>query len=400
MIQIYNPTNTAYTKNGDMTLEPVKAELDATLNGTWIYNLTHPVDDIGRWKYIENGAIIKAPSFNGEQRFRIKAVDIQEDIVTAEAEPEFLDSIGDCFIKDVRPTNKTGQQALNILCNVNSKYTGVSDITKKATAYYEYVNLIEAINGDEENSFISRWGGEILYDNRTIRVLKRVGADRGMEIRYGKNIPANGFSELIDFRDIVTRVYPTAYNGYKMSGNGYVDSPIRSSYPTIHAKTIRYDDVKMAVDEQDGDREAGVVICGSQAQLDKALKAKVNADYEAGLDKPTVIIDAEMVLLQDVIGYEEYANLMEVSLGDTVHCYHTKLGIKTDARVTNLVYDSITEKVTKVKLTAGGIAYNYFKNVSNTVNQTNKAFSNGANGTFTFGDKQITITKGIITGII
>ena len=45
----------------------------------------------------------------------------------------------------------------------NSKYSGESNITKKATAYYQFKNLIEAINGGEDNSFISRWGGEILF---------------------------------------------------------------------------------------------------------------------------------------------------------------------------------------------------------------------------------------------
>lgn len=400
MIQIYSPNNTDYTKNGDMTLDPTVATLEAGIKDTWKYTLTHPVDDLGRWKYIENGAIIKAPSFNGEQRFRIKETTKNEYLVTAIAEPEFMDAKDECFIVDTRPVNKTGQQALNMLIASNPKYSAVSNITKKATAYYEYKNLIEAINGNDDNSFVNRWGGEILYDNRTIRVLTRIGEDRGVEIRYGKNIPTNGFSEVIDFRNIATRVYPTSYNGYKMSGTGYVDSPLISSYPTVHKATKRYDFVKMAEDAQEDDyQNPAIVICNNQSQLNTALRNAVNADYQNGLDKPNVTINAKMVLLQDVIGYEEYANLMEVGLGDTIHCYHSLLGIITDARVTSLKYDSLQEKVTEVSLTTGGTAYNYFKNVSNVVNQTNKAFSNGANGTFYIGDKTITIDKGIITGI-
>lgn len=184
-----------------------------------------------------------------------------------------------------------------------------------------------------------------------------------------------------------------------MSGNGYVDSPLINNYPTIHAETRQYNDVKMKADEQEGDRENGIIICNNQTQLNTALRNKVNADYNAGADKPTVTIKADMVLLQDVIGYEEYANLMEVSLGDTVHCYHNKLGIITDARVDELTYDCITEKVIDVTLSTGGIAYNYFNNVSNIVGEAQKAFSSGTNGTFIIGDKTITVNKGVITEI-
>lgn len=400
VIQIYSPNNENYEANGDITLMPTVGELSATLNGSWAYNLVHPIDDAGRWRYIEPDAMIVAPSFNGVQRFRIKSTDKNEFTVTALAEPEGMDAMDNCFLVDVRPTNKTGQQALNMMvAPSNGRYNAVSNITKRATAFYQYKNLIEAINGNDDNSFINRWGGEILYDNRTIRVLTSVGEDRGVEIRYGKNIPVNGFTETIDFRSIVTRIYPTAYNGYKMSGTGYVNSPIISTYPIVNATAIQFSDVKMVQDEQPDDREKGIIICNNQSQLNAALRAKCNEQYANGLDKPTVTIKAQMVLLQDVIGYEEYQNLTEVSLGDTIHCYHSKLGIITDARVTKLVYDSIQEKVTSVELTTGGKVYDYFNNVTNAIYQSNTALANGANGSFSIGDKTITIDKGIITGI-
>ena len=67
MIQIYKPSNTNYTSNGDMTLQPSEAEIQAKLNGTWQADLSHPIDADGRWKYIEDQAVLKMPSFNGEQ---------------------------------------------------------------------------------------------------------------------------------------------------------------------------------------------------------------------------------------------------------------------------------------------------------------------------------------------
>ena len=72
MIQIYSPTNTDYTHNGDQTLFPSAATLHAILNGLWTAELTHPIDADGRWKYIVEEAVVKMPSFNGDQLFRIK----------------------------------------------------------------------------------------------------------------------------------------------------------------------------------------------------------------------------------------------------------------------------------------------------------------------------------------
>ena len=72
MIQIYSPENKDYEHNGDMTLMPEEAEIHVILNGEWTATIEHPIDDEGRWKYITDNAVVKMPSFNGEQLFRIQ----------------------------------------------------------------------------------------------------------------------------------------------------------------------------------------------------------------------------------------------------------------------------------------------------------------------------------------
>ena len=367
MIQIYSPDNRDYTKNGDMTLFPTEAIPRAELNGAWSATLTHPIDKEGRWKYIVEDAVVKMPSFNGDQLFRIISKKKENSGVTAQMEPIFYDAISDCWLTDVRPTGKNGQEALELMLAPNAKYSARSDITKANTAYYQYVNFFEALNGDIDQSFIKRWGGEILYDNFTIIVNERVGGDYGVELRYGKNIPEDGLSEEIDLSGVVTRIYPKAYNGYTLTGNGYVDSPLINNYPITHIATITFDDVKMREDAQEDDEENGVIICDTQEELDEALRGKCQEQYDAGLDKPTVTISADMILLQNTKQYKEYKILETVSLGDTIHCKHNKLGIITDARVISLEYDSLRKKVTAVTL--GDYTYNYFDNVTSSVDR-------------------------------
>lgn len=367
MIQIYSENNKNFSSNGDMPLLPEDASVSVELNGSWNLTMQHPIDQKGRWKYLEEGAVIKAPSFNGEQLFRIYKKEKSEDGISVEAYPIFFDSKNDCFLTDIRPTGKNGQEALDIMLSPNVKYFAESDIERINTAYYEYMNLMEAINGDNANSFLNRWGGEILYDNFKIIVNERVGGDYGVELRYGKNIPANGITETVDMSEVVTRIYPKSYNGYKLSGNGYVDSHILSNYPTVKAATMKFDNIKMREDAQEDDEEKGVTICDTQEELDAALIRECQKQFEAGLDKPKVTIEADMVLLQNTDQYKDYEILETVSLGDTIHCLHNKLGIETDARVIELEYDCLTERVTSVVL--GDFKQNYLDKVAGTVDK-------------------------------
>ena len=362
MIQIYKPSNTNYTSNGDMTLQPSEAEIQAKLNGTWQADLSHPIDADGRWKYIEDQAVLKMPSFNGEQLFRIVKKNKSDSGIEVTAEPIFLDAAGDCYLKDIRPTNVNGQQALNQMLAPNKKYSGKSDIALKTTAYYQNKNLIQALNGEEDNSFINRWGGEIIYDNFQVIINKRAGGDYGVQILYGKNIEKDGIKEEVDFSDVVTRIYPKAFNGYSLSGNGYVDSPIIGSYPTVKSSTITFEDVKMREDAREEDEANGIIVCDTQAELNTALKKKCQEQYDNGIDKPTVTISINMVALQNTEEYQDYKVLEEVSLGDTVHCKSSNLGIVTDARVTEIKYNPISKKISSIKI--GDVAADYFGRLS------------------------------------
>ena len=372
MIQIYSPENKDYEHNGDMTLMPEEAEIHVILNGEWTATIEHPIDDEGRWKYITDNAVVKMPSFNGEQLFRIQNKEKSDSGVSAELTPIFLDAKEDCFLVDVRPTEKSGQEALDIMTAPNNVYTAKSDIKKTSTAYYQTKNLIEAINGNDDNAFTKRWGGEILYNNYEVIVNERVGADRGVHVVYGKNIVKDGFSETIDITDVVTRIIPKAYNGYMIEGEApWVDSPIIDKYPTVHYGVITFDDVKMRADASEDDEANGVIVCDTQEQLEKALTDKCIEQFDAGVDKPSITIEVNMELLQNTELYDDVKELETVSLGDTAHCNHSKLEIVTDARAIELTWDAVRNKVTSVKL--GDFQYNFLDNASSVMNRVEQA---------------------------
>ena len=372
MIQVYSPGNTDFEHNGDMTLFPTEAIVHPILNGEWEVNLEHPIDQEGRWKYIVEEAVVKMSSFNGDQLFRIKKKEKDDGGVTAELQPIFMDAKDDCFLLDARPTDKTGQQALDIMTAPNKKYKASSNISLVSTAYYQTKNLIEALNGDDENSFINRWGGEIIFDNYTVIVNERAGGDYGVEVLYGKNIKEDGFSEEIDMRDIVTRIVPKAYNGHMIEGDEpWIDSPLIGKYPTIRFGVMEFEDIKMREDAQDGDEDDGIIVCDTQEELKMALKQKCEEQFDAGVDKPKVTISADIILLEGTDLYEDIKDLVKVSIGDTVHCRHSKLDIVSDARVIEMEWDCIKERVDSVVL--GDFQYNYMDDMTSMINRVESA---------------------------
>ena len=373
MIQIYNPDNTEFDYNGDMILQPEEATVHVILGSTWEAEIAHPIDDDGRWAYIVENAVVKMPSFNGEQLWRIVSTKKTDSGVSAAMQPIFYDAANEVFLVDVRPTDKSGQEALDILME-DTKYSGESDTETPYTAYYEYKNLLEALNGDIDQSFVNRWGGEIIYDNFKVIINTEAGEDNGVEIRYGKNIPENGFTVTEDMSEVVTRIYPKAYNGRTMSDDGYVDSEHISDYPTIRAVTMTFEKIKYIDDcstetDDDGNEvvseDDDITVCETEDELDAALLAACEAEFDAGCDLPSVTIEADMVLLQGTEQYKDVEVLEEVSLGDTVHIINTHIGFETEARVIELEYDSMLQRITSIVL--GDFEADYFSDTSSSV---------------------------------
>ena len=374
MIQVYKPDNTVYDKNGDMTLTPTACELSSEINGAWELTMSHPIDDEGRWKYLSEEAVISAPTFQGEhQLFRVDKCVKTDSSVEVTAYPIFFDSADDCFLMDVRPTQKSGQEALDIM-TAGSIYSGQSDITTGGTAYFVRRNLMDAINGEDEPTFTQIWGGEILYDNHTVIINERIGSNKGLEIRYGKNMES--VSSTVDMSNVVTRIVPVAYNGRTMSGNTpWVDSENISKYAKIYTREVKFEDVKLAEDANEDDAENGIIVCQDQETLDEALTQKCEDMYAAGADLPTVSIEVNMVDLQYTDQYKDFADLVSVGLGDDVACYNYKLGITTTARVIKLTWDCIRNRT--AGMTLGDYEYNYFSELTSSLQAIQKVIGPG-----------------------
>ena len=364
MIQVYARGKENFDSNGDMTLLPTICELSTEINGAWELTMSHPIDKEGRWEYLEEEAVISAPTFQDEhQLFRIDKCVKTDTTVEITAYPIFFDSADDCILMDARPTDRSGQDALDIMME-GSRYSGRSDIATGGTAYFIRRNLMDAINGENEPTFVQVWGGEILYDNFTVIINERIGGDYGVEIRYGKNM--DGLSYTVDMSDVATRIIPVAYNGRMMSGDApWVDSPNINKYAKKYIREVKFDDVKLYEDVSGETEENEDTICQTQEELDSVLKKRCEEMYDSGADVPDVTIEVNMIDLAQTDQYKDFQGLVTVALGDTVRCINSKLGIASNARVIRLTWDCITNR--SAGMTLGDYEYNYFSELTSSL---------------------------------
>lgn len=369
MIEVYRSTNTNYQKNGDITLTPLECIFEWGLDGICQIELTHEYDDLGRWEYLVNDNVIAAPTpYSDKQLFRIYKREKSDDEVTVYARHIYYDNLGN-YLVDVRPTNKNGQQALDIIFS-GTKFTPHSDITTANTAYYVRKNIVEAIAGDDENSFINRWGGERLYDNYDVYIMRQIGSDKGVRAEFGHNLEA--IEENVSDEDVVTRIIPVAYNGYVLEGaEPWVDSPKIGNYAEVKGAVINFDEIKLQQDCSEG--ETGYA---NLTALRAALIKACNEEYKKGIDDPTVNYTVNMVELANTVEYAEYKQLESVEVGDTITCRHKGIKIEVKARCIRIKWNCITKENEEVEL--GNFLENYFDKTSSSIQRATASIE-GAN---------------------
>ena len=70
--------------------------------------------------------------------------------------------------------------------------------------------------------------------------------------------------EEVDTSEVVTRIYPKAFNGRKPTQT-YFDSPVINKYPTVKVGILEFEDVKLLEDMEENEDPEGLTICSTQA---------------------------------------------------------------------------------------------------------------------------------------
>jgi len=252
------------------------------------------------------------------------------------------------LIADTFVVNKTAKAALDqFLAAANTSHgftASSSDAVSRASTRVVRMPLAQAVmDTGEDNTFASRWGGEITRDNWHIHHATRRGADHGVVIRDRKNLTS--YQGSIDFSTVVTRILPVGYDGLLLP-ELYVDSPKLGVYATPRIRVMRYGTVK-AIKNPEKPREDELPLDQAHAELRRLAKLEFSARH---VDEPSASYKVSFVDLATTVEYADLAELETVLLGDTVTVRHTDLGLALSARVVGYAYDPLREAYLSVEL--------------------------------------------------
>lgn len=355
MITIHDRSARDFTASGLAVLDRhvIDPMVTQELNGKFSLTFSYPFDGpAANLLVIENIVAAPVPGINVRQGFRISEVTTSLDgILEVVAHHVFYDLSAN-LIADTYVVNKTAKAALDQLLGAANSPHGFSasssDNSRRSSARIVRTPLSAALLDDADNSFISRWGGDLTFDNWHIHHAPRIGANRGVVIRDRKNL--SGYESSLDYTTIVTRILPVGYDGLLLP-ELYVDSPRISDYIAPRIKVIRYGSVK-AIKDPGKPREDELPLEQAHARLRQLAKS----EYKLGLvDQPSCAYKISFVDVASTKEYEGFRDLETVALGDTVTVRHSDLGVELTSRVLAYDYNPLDQEYISIELgsTAG-----------------------------------------------
>lgn len=186
--------------------------------------------------------------------------------------------------------------------------------------------------GGSEGSILDTFHGEYEFDGFTVKLHERRGADRGVEIRYGKNLTSLQQDE--NCANCYTGAHP-----YWMDGDGNTTELPEK----ILLADGDYGYTKIMPLDLSREFETRPT-----AEQMRSHTRRYMADNKIGA--PKVSLRVKFVPLEQTVEYRHTAQLERVRLGDTVTVVFPDLRVKTSSRVIASRYKPILERYEDVSI--------------------------------------------------
>ena len=335
---LYNATETNFDHNGIGVLSAcVSCEVTEEANGIFELAMQYPMDGV-HFAEIGDRAIIKAKAdqFREPQLFRVYAISKpMSGIVTVLAEHISYDLSG----IPVKPfTAENAPSALSGLRNnavVDCPFDFWTDKSTSAKFNVTTPASIRSRLGGVAGSILDVYGGEYEFDNYTVKLHNYRGMNRGVSIRYGKNL--TDIKQEENCSSVATGVYPYWYIETD-EGSALIELPekVVPAPGTYNFTKIRTVDFSQEFEVQP-----------TEEQLRKRAE-KYIADNKIGV--PKVSLTVSFAQLEQTEEYKHLKLLERVSLFDTVNVEFPALGVSATAKAVKLIYDVIADRVKSVTL--------------------------------------------------
>lgn len=333
---LYESTETAFADNGQGILsDAISCTVTEELNGIFELEMQYPVSGIHYADIQLRSLILAQPNPTGDpQPFRVYRLTKPLDgVVTIYAQHLSYDLSG----IPVQPF--TAGSAAAAMAALKTYAVGANPFdfwTDKATVANMTVAVpssIRALLGGVQGSVLDTYGGQYLFDRYTVCLYARRGADRGVTIRYGKNLTS--LEQDANCASVYTGVYPYWAD---TEDQNLVQLPEK-----VLPAPGTYDFTRILPLDLSGEWQEPP----TQDQLRQRAQRYMQ-DNAIGV--PTVSLTVGFVPLEQSEEYADRALLERVDLGDTVTVQFARLGVDATAKVIQTVYDVLLERYSTVSL--------------------------------------------------
>lgn len=374
-MKLYPSTASAFTNNGLGALsDAISCNVTEELNGVFEMEMQYPITGLHFSDILLRNIITAKTNPTGDpQPFRIYRITkplngrvtifarhIAYDMGGLTVEPFEASSLG---------------QALQMLPSKSVTTCPFTFGTDKTVATGYTVQLpasMWSLLGGTSGSILDRYGGEWEFNKFSAYLWNRRGADRGVTIRYGKNM--TNLEQDSNCASVYTGIYPywTASEGDVLVTlqEKIVNAP--GTYDFVKIQPVNFTD---SFDAQP-----------TEEQLRARAQRYIN---ENNIGIPDVSWSVEFEMLEQSDEYKDKALLERVYLGDTVSVYFEKLGVSASARAVKIVYDALLDRYDTVTL--GKVK----SNLAQTIVNQQKAIDEKPSRTIITGIVE-KLTKGIL----
>ena len=234
-------------------------------------------------------------------------------------------------------TASTAAQALDRIksqATVDCPYEFWTDLTTTANFAANVPSSLRSLLGGIDGSILDVYGGEYEWDNYTVKLHSKRGTDRGVSIRYGKNL--TDITQEENCESVYTGVYP-----YWTDSDGNVKQI--STSPIVDVPDSQYSFTRILL--LDISREY------TEQPTDEQLKQYALNYIKANkIGVPKVSLKLSYAQLEQTEEYKGKALLERVGLCDTVHVVFERLGVDATAKVVKTVYNVLLDRYDSVEL--------------------------------------------------
>lgn len=214
-----------------------------------------------------------------------------------------------------------------------SAFTLSTDIANTISTFTNTVpQSLRACLGGQEGSVLDVFGGEYEWNNLAVVLHASRGRNRGVVLRYGKNITDIQQDETIENMYTAVMPYATDQNGEAVLGT--LQTMIASDEPKILNLDL-------------SSRFTGMEDEPTAEKINEYAQSYILAN---DLTTPRVSIRVSFVNLAQTEEYKDLIQLERVQLCDTITVQFEKLGIEATAKIVTTKYNTLTERYEEIEV--------------------------------------------------